>query len=234
MATPTPSTHAHHIGRMNSSTKAQLCFLRRQLRHSSDCGPRKEFLRFCWISQDDTDALSRRECEHLQRQCGYIEWLVNVGGVTQLNEPRVSTPESCSEDQEDGASTCPPPSVNTSVLAFDTSNKTNTSLRSSLPFNVCLVLSLSPTPWKSGRTPSPVDAPRRCRGPLKRANESVRLTSRHWKPSPMLWYYIWDQQQQRSKGAAAALRPHQVQKWLRDRANRCDLASIIVGVESVR
>nr|XP_050028208.1 uncharacterized protein LOC126523649 [Dermacentor andersoni] len=222
------------MGRMTSSTMAQLCLLRRQLLHSRDYSPRKEFLRLCWIAQDDTEALSRRECEHLQRQCGYIEWQINVDGVTQLNEPRVSTPESCSEGQEDGVSTCPPPSVETSVLAFDASTKTDTSLRSSLPFNVYLVLSLSPTPWKSGRTLSPVDAPRRCRGPLKTAREIARSTSRHWNPSPMLWYYIWDQQQQRCKGAAAALRPRRVQQWLQDRANRCDLASVIAGVQMVR
>ncbi|XP_065284536.1 uncharacterized protein [Dermacentor albipictus] len=218
------------MGRMTSSTKAQLHFLLCQLLHSRDCSPRKEFLRLCWIAQDDTEALSRRECEHLQRQCGYIEWLINVDGMTQLNEPRVSTPESCSEDQEDRVSTCPPPSVETSVLAFDASTKTDTSL----PFNVYLVLSLSPMPWKSGRTPSPVHAPRRCRGPLKLVSEIARSTSRHWNPSPMLWYYIWDQQQQRSKGTGAALRPRRVQQWLQDRVNRCDLASVIAGVQIVR
>lgn len=196
-----------------------------------ECRPRKEFLRICWIGQDDAEAASRRERQYLQNHCSYIEWLLNVSGVTHLNEPRASTPESCSDLQEDSACTCPPPSIDTSVLAHDTSRKTNTSLCSSMRLEAHAVLSRSPTPWKSGRTPSPMDAPRRCRGFIKTGSESARLTSRPWNPSPMLWYYIWEQQ--RSNRAASHLSPRRVQQWLQDRANLGDLASAIGGVELV-
>lgn len=216
---------------MSSSSKAHLYLLRRQLGNSRECRPRKEFLRICWIGQDDAEALSRREREHLQNHCSYIEWLLNVSGVTHLNEPRASTPESCSDLQEDSACTCPSPSIDTSILAQDTSCKTITSLCSSMQFEAHAVLSQSPTPWKSGRTPSPVDAPRRCRGFIKTGSENARLTSRPWNPSPMLWYYIWEQQ--RSNRPASYLSPRRVQQWLQDHANLGDLASAIVGVELV-
>lgn len=215
---------------MSRSSKEHWCLLLRQLRLSKDCCPRKEFLKICWIGQDDMQGSNARECEHLQRQCRYLEWLLNVGGVTPLNEPRVSTPESCSDPEVDSFSTCPPPSVDTSVLVYDATIKANSSLRSSLRLDVVnMVLSLSPVQWKSGRTPSPVNAPRRCREPPKATRESVRLMPRSWKPSPMLWYYIWEQQ--RSYGAASPPSPRRVQQWLQDRADLGDLAVVIAGVE---
>lgn len=214
---------------MSSCSKAQLYLIRRQLGNFRECHPRKDFLRICWIGQDDAEAFRTRECEPLHNPCSYIEWLLNVGGVTELNEPRVSTPDNCSELQEDSGCTCSPPSIDTSVLAHDTSSSAQTSLFSSVQLEAHVVLTQSPTPWRSGRTPSPVDAPRGCGGCLRIGSENARRTSRPWNPSPMLWYYIWEQQH--SYRAASHRSPRRVQQWLQDRANLGDLASIIAGVK---
>ncbi|KAK8778084.1 hypothetical protein V5799_020585 [Amblyomma americanum] len=181
-----------------------------------DYSPKKDFLRICWIESEDREAFYWRESAEVQEPPSYKDWLAIAGGHTVLGEPRISTPGSVSEDLE--SSTCPPPSVQTSVLAYRSSDVT-TSLRPGSTSSRCTLPPYSPVPWKSGCTPPPDWKPRECREPgrLCRTHDRCQWEARkHWQPSPMLLYYIWEQQQ--PPRPLTQLRG--VEEWLRHHEHR--------------